>query len=357
MNFQPVELQYTGVYPTAGEYYGYGPDTVPVGKRFRSPITPRENFLRFMAHQPHEWVPSFEKDLNLICPDVVPDFVACGLNGGVDSFGVTWIPSHPELGLPSFVKGGNPLLKDIADWREVIQFPDVDSWDWEGSAKLYSVLDRSRASCGIILSFLFERLILLMDFEGAAMALVEDPEETEALFEALCDYNIQILEHYKKYYDVDAVMVHDDWGSQRAPFFSRAVCQEVILPSFQRFNQRAHELGVYVIHHCCGCSEDFIEDMIACGSDGWQAQPETNPNMLETIRTHKDNFVFDLYGYDVPPEITDEETVKELVREAYSVHTRTGNVLYSVCPDNPGNTADYDAIGYEIARKICTGEL
>ena len=48
-------------------------------------------------------------------------------------FGVNWIFDEAANG--SMVVPGSPILEDANDWKEVIKFPDVDSWDWEGSAK------------------------------------------------------------------------------------------------------------------------------------------------------------------------------------------------------------------------------
>ncbi len=354
--FDPKEIQSTDVYPAVGEYYGYGEDSGIIAPRYHFPITPKENFYLFRDRKPFYWVPSLTNDFNLICPDIVPDFPACGMKGGIDSFGVTWIPTAPENGMPSFVKPGNPFLEDIADWKEKVHAPDVDSWDWEASGKLYMEgLSLERANCGIIMSGFFERLISLMDFEGAAMALIEDPESVCELMEVLTDYNIQVLEHYKQYYDVDLVMIHDDWGAQRAPFFSRALLQETILPYLTRFNQRAHELGVYVILHCCGNSEPFVEDMIASGTDAWQVQADANPNLLDTIVKYGDRIQFDPYGCFLDEDVQDEETARAQIMESYKAFTKTGAVMYGVMTFTyPG---DVNALAYEAARKVASGEI
>ena len=356
--FDKCELEATGFYPAVGEYYGYGPDYVVLGPKYQFPATPKENFMLFMNRKEFYWVPNDMNDINLICPDVVPDFPACGLWGGIDSFGVTWIPTKPEEFLPSFVKPGDPLLKDIEDWKNVIQIPDVDSWDWEASGKMYMEgLDPDRPNVGVILSGFFERLISLMDFEEAAVSLVSYPEETNELMEVFCDFNISVLEHYKKYYNIDAVLIHDDWGAQRAPFFSRATLQNTILPHFTRFNKRAHELNVFTIHHCCGCSGPFIEDMIACGSDMWQVQGNANPNLLELMEKYGDQILFDPYGCAVPAEMTDPEEVRHFIEAEYKREASSKRAFYSAMGEDYESPLDFNGMGYEAARKICTGEL
>ena len=295
--FNPAELNVVGTWPLPcptpeyGSYYGIPYEEMP---RYNTPVTPKENFLNFWKSSEYYWNPSIwsTQDFVWIFPYVNPDCQAWSYDGGIDSFGIEWVPVEGKI-LPAIVKPGNPFLKDITKWREVLTFPDVDSWDWESSAKAYSQMGDGRARIGVIPSAFFERLIDLMEFEEAAIAMIEEPEETAALMQALADFNISILEHYKKYYDIDIVQVHDDWGSQRAPFFSRECLQETIVPAYKRLAQRAHELGIFVNTHCCGCSAAFIDDMIDIGSDMWQLQGNANPDIQEKIKEYEGRFRFD----------------------------------------------------------------
>lgn len=293
IKFDEKEFQiignWPGVSPDAADCYGH-----PIGEKPKrnTPVTPKENFKLFMENKPYYWIPNMNADYVPVCPTIVPDTIACGYKGGIDTFGVEWIAGTNPM-LPAIVKPGCPKMEDISEWHDLV-FPDVDSWDWEGLAEQLKDLDHDQVILGIIYSGFFERLISLMDFEGAAIALVADPEETADFMEALCDYNISIIEHYKKYFNVDAVTVHDDWGAQRAPFFSRDTLKEVILPSYKRMCDRAHELGVYVITHCCGCSESFVPEMISAGSDIWQLQFNANPDLVETMKKVGTNLKFDI---------------------------------------------------------------
>ena len=108
---------------------------------FDSPITARENFRRALEHK-QLWMPMTGDKMNFT-PEIVPDNTARALvtqakpyegpKGGLDMFGVYWeyVPSANG----SIVRPGNPTLTDITKWREVVKFPDVDSWDWEKSAR------------------------------------------------------------------------------------------------------------------------------------------------------------------------------------------------------------------------------
>ena len=89
-----------------------------------------------------EWLPRADDKMNFL-PEIVPDNPARamvtqgkkyeGPVGGLDMFGIDWeyVPSAHG----SIVRPGNPTLTDVTKWKEVIKFPDVDSWDWEGNAE------------------------------------------------------------------------------------------------------------------------------------------------------------------------------------------------------------------------------
>lgn len=275
--FNSNELEARGSYQHFGTYYGYPYSQIDI---LDSPITPRENWIRFVTGADYEWIPDCVADVYDITPDANPDTIACGFEGGIDTLGVEWVPcGNPDL--PAMVKPGNPKLTDICDWREVLEFPDVDSWDWEAMREGYAAsTTEGRFVRGVVYSGYFERLISLMDFEEAAVALIAEPEETLALFERLADLNIDIIEHYAEYLNVDGIMIHDDWASQTMPFFSEQAAREIVLPPYKRMVDRVHELGLLHTAHCCGCAIDRVPIMIEAGVDSWQLQPNAaNPTL------------------------------------------------------------------------------
>ena len=360
--FNKDELDFIGLWPWVSSEYGtfYGVRIEDMGglPKQNYPITPRENFERFRKGEGMYWVPALWSPLefNWIFPYVNPDCVAWSYDGGIDSFGVEWVPVEGKI-LPAIVKPGNPFLKDVTEWREVVKFPDVDSWNWEESGKAYQALnDHERARVGVIPTAFFERVIDLMEFEEAAMSLVAEPEESAALMEALADYNISIIEHYKKYYDIDIVQIHDDWGSQRAPFFSKNTLRTVIAPAYSRMVKRAHELGIFVITHCCGCCEDLIDDMIETGTDLWQLQENANPHIRELIPLYAGKFRFD-YTEGMPAGL-DMEASKDWLRDRVKKVGGIGNCCMEIGgPNDTELDPELACYLYEMGRKVCSGEI
>lgn len=82
----------------------------------------------------------------------------------------------------------------------------------------------------------------------------------------------EMLERMKKYLHIDMVTFHDDWGTQRAPFFSLNTCMEMIVLYLKRICARAHELGMIFELHSCGMDEPLVPAMLESGVDMWAGQ-------------------------------------------------------------------------------------
>lgn len=264
------ELQTRGIYPQTGTWYGN--PYMPV-ERLTPPISPAENLLRYYRGEDYEWIPDLSSDSLDITPDCIPDVTASSYTGGLDAFGVKWIPVGDGSMLPAFVEPGFLLLEDIADWRD-LEWPDVDAWDWEGYGKVFreNHRDDDRLRRGTLLSGYFERLISIMTFENAAMALVEDPESVTEFFDKLTELNLKIMDHYFDDFGCQAFLIHDDWSAQRSPFFSLKTAMELIAPQIKKLADHAHARGAIFTLHSCGNGVDLIPAFKASGIDAWQAQ-------------------------------------------------------------------------------------
>lgn len=339
------EMQSRGTYPIVGTYYGYPYSEV---ERLNPPITPRENLLRYYRGTDYEWVPDVMSDQLDITPHCIPDVDACDFEGGFDAFGVKWIPV-PGGDLPSFVEPGFIVLEDIADWKS-LSWPDVDSWPWaEYAAKYNDVLkDDDRFRRGVILSGYFERLISLMSFEGAAMALVEDPESVMEFFDKLTELNIAIMRHYIDDFHCDGILIHDDWSAQRSPFFSLQTAQTLLVPYIKRMVDYAHERGVIFTLHSCGNGEDLIPAMLETGADDWQAQA----NALDLEACYEklgDAMIFETYP-EIPP-VSGKELEKAL-RDIFQKACVRHRGLPVFMEYDPANMPELRRLAYQIGREM-----
>ncbi|MDR0459308.1 MAG: hypothetical protein LBG68_02440 [Coriobacteriales bacterium] len=350
----------------ATEVPGFFPGMPPI-KVFDRPISPKENFRLLYERKIPFWLPSFN-DSQMMTPRVDPDNVARAfafeanplsfeeMVGGPDKFGIPWVYVPQAQG--SMVEPGNPTMTDTNDWQDIINFPDVANWDWAGSAeanKDWVKTDKWFVYCH--LTGLFERMISFMDFDNAAVALI-DPDQvdaTHALLSALADNAIDIIGRaYNAYGGVfDAINFHDDWGSQRAPFFSKDVCMEMIVPALKKVVSFVHDdLGLFFDMHSCGKNEMLVPCYIEAGCDSWSGQDMNNKPML-----------YDLYGdkiiLGIEPDIPYDmfSPVPMTLEDACASAQRFLDKYVPNFLEKPvtmgffGGPAGYDEFFYEAARK------
>jgi hypothetical protein len=277
--FDPKELTVAREIPTF-----FIPDAPPT-RIYTTPVPLRDGYVAAMKRQPIWQISGVET--GMFAPRFYPDNIARALVvdgegfimndqggipvGGKDIFGVEWV-FIPSAG-GSMVKPGNPVLKDVQDWKKAIKFPAINEWDWEGSAQKNEAYLKSQDTLPMIWiqNGFFERLISFMDFEGAAMAMIDEEQRdaVKELMQALADLYISMIDNYWKYFHLNSYTIHDDWGSQMAPFFSPAIGKEIIVPAMKRVTDHIHALGGIADFHSCGHIDVCIPNMIAAGWDSW----------------------------------------------------------------------------------------
>ena len=191
---------------------------------------------------------------------------------GLDWFGCAWeyvdVAGAPA---PDLRKG--PMLDDICDWEEVVKFPDLDAFDWENSIKLDKIenWDRENNLVRVVVHLgLWERLHVLMGFEEALCALIEEPEACAAFFDAMVDYKIKLIGKINEYYNIDFLTFHDDYGTQTGPFFDPETWRELIKPRLKKIVDYTHDLGIIFELHSCGKYDAIIPDLAEIGIDSLQ---------------------------------------------------------------------------------------
>ena len=290
----------------AGEYPGPFPGMPPLPK-YNTPVTPAENYELIIKGDRPLWLPGMN-DINMVMGTFLPDNEA-RMKGGRDFFGLEWVFVPVATGATR--KPGDPHITDMNTWKEKIQFPDLDSYDWE-SLKESIKPDDDRVSFVTILNGIFERLISLMDFDGAAMALIDEDQEGAILdfFDVQADFYCKLVDKYVEYGNPRIISFHDDWGSQRAPFFSPATVRKMILPSLKKVLSHIREKGCFVDMHSCGKTEMLAPIYIEAGVQSWTPQPMNDHKML--YDNYGDKLLLGVSPPDIDPEAPEEELYARL---------------------------------------------
>lgn len=266
----------------------------------------------------------------------------------VDAFGVKWI-FEPTAG-GSISVANNPRFIDVNDWKEAITMPDVNSWDWAADAAEHPVDTKFAVEMTAVNGFWFERLISLMDFVNAAMALVDEDQHDaiHELFEATtglaCDMVDKICEYWPS---TDGFMLHDDWGSQKSPFFSETIARELFLPHMKRLVGHIHQRGRFCGLHSCGHVEDRVGVFIDAGIDTWQMQGNAN-DVYKLYKEVGDKIVLQVTVPDF--DMNDEKAAVQAARDYVDTFCQPGKPTMLIARNGLTNLTFAEEV-YSYSRK------
>lgn len=250
----------------------------------------KENMEKIFAHEKPDWIPHLGHDAYGIRDYIVERPI---MTTGYDAWGCHWIScpeslniTHPDTKVIKF--------EDMDDWREKLEIPNLDEIDFTPmveEAKAFTDRDEKMLQY-VSLNGIFERSHILMGFENALCACMEDPEEFGEMLKLFADHKIRL---FKKVYEIcqpDILVYHDDMGTQASQFLPTDFYKKYLFPQYKRIVDAARDMGYkYVVQHSCGRIEALIPDWLSCGFDGWDSVMPCND--LKKIKAeYGDKIVF-----------------------------------------------------------------
>lgn len=339
------ELKDVGYYPAVPGPYGM--PTFPA-RKFNTPITPMENFELVKKGEKPVWMMNMPTDFNVIQPEIMPDAYARNY-GGIDWFGIDW--QYEPLSKAAMVRPGTRRLSDITKWKEEIVWPDLNAIDWAADyEKNYApVISKERPTMFIIVNGFFERLADLTSFEDTFCYLLEEEEAVEEFYSRLTQFHIDLMRIAKEYYHADVITFHDDMGTQISSFMSPDTFEEVLLPHYRRMNDAAHEMGLLVNFHSCGCVGNQIENFIKAGFDYWEGQDACN-DKAALMETYGDQ-LGQVSVFMPEPELSDEEFVAAIEKRVNELGKK-GRYIVWFGDMNPNRSVNGEELIYTLSRKM-----
>ena len=167
------------------------------------------------------------------------------------------------LNSPGFFEGiRDPRRVDDFDWPDPVKF--IDPAECRGAAL---EVPPGRVALGVIWSAHFQDACAAFGLQDAFMAMLEAPEMFQAVIDRIADFYLAANEIF---YEASrgrlhAVLIGNDFGSQRGLMLSPELIRRHVLPGTRRLVEQARSHGVRVIHHSCGSIRDIIPDLIDCG--------------------------------------------------------------------------------------------
>ena len=321
---------------------------VPDTDRFYRPIPVYENFKMLFRGETPYWIPNngwFFCDTQEFRPRQGKDCRAhhqC-LDGGplidytkVPKLQYGWfdLPLEWEpLSCGATVRPGNPILEDMNDWKEVLNWPSLDEIDFDEMKTMnetYLGTDRIN-QLGIHLGF-WERMMCLMDVSNAAIALVDEDQEyaVQSFLDRLSDFYCEYITRVSKIGRIDSVMVHEDWGTNASAFFSLDTARKFFVAPIKKVVDTCHSLDIIYEHHCCGKAQSLAPAMVECGTDYWFPQSTIN-DVDKLIEDFKNDHLTFAVGNPILPKGSSTEEVRKIAKDFVDKYKDKG-VLF--CADS-----------------------
>ena len=246
----------------------------------KTKLTERENCLIAYNHGVPEWIPIVR---DAICHVGFWAGNECGIRGEavepgiqLDIFGCKW---NLTRGMPTPAEGSAILsLDDIEDWRDFVNIPCPEQWDWNmlagGELAQY---DPNKVMVYFCEQGCFDRLTTLMGFEDACIAMLTEPEICYEIFGAIADYKIELIKCVKKYLNPDVFMYTDDIADAEGLMMSPDTYRKLLKPHQARIIAAIKECGMIAEQHTCGNASSVLEDYVEIGVDSFfPAQASNN---------------------------------------------------------------------------------
>ncbi len=224
-----------------------------------------------------------------------------------DEFGVVWDRTvDRDIGNPCEFIFPEPTLAGY-DWPDPLNAEKYKGWRPR--------IDANNGERFVIadLGFsLFERAWTMRGMEDLLRDMILREEFVDELFDRICDWNLAVLKEMMTY-PVDAVLIGDDWGQQRALIMGPRLWRRFILPRITRMYKVVRDAGRKVFIHSCGKVDELFDDLVGAGLECFNPfQPEVM-DTFALARRYKGRLAFfggistqRLLPYGTPDEVRRE---------------------------------------------------
>lgn len=244
--------------------------------------------------------------------------------------------AHKVPGMDGRLFYGEGMIKTEADIDRIV-LPDPHDDALYAGARAF-VEGKGDYACFFVTRIGIFPTTLSMGWETFSLALYDNRPFVEAVLDRYCDWMLVVAERVCAL-GFDAFISTDDMAFNSAPFFSRKVFRELVMP---RFEEVAEKITIPWIIHSDGNIIPFVDDLLSLGIAGLHPLEKGAVDIAQVKRDYGDrlcllgNVDLNLLGMATPEEVDAE--VRELIRVAgpgggYIV--TSGNSLASyVKPEN-----------------------
>lgn len=246
-------------------------------------MTKRQNLLETIhGGKPDRLVNQFEAFALVRGDPYNSDYMGFRAGNGtyVNAWGVTIQFKENTPGPFPVHDDAHKVVHDVARWRETVHAPNVhfSKEAWQKYVDAADAVDRNdRFVTCTVAPGIFEQLHYLMGMEDCLTNFYFEPEAMKELIDYITDWELEYAAELCENLHPDAILHHDDWGSQRSTFLSPEMFGEFIAPSVKKVYGFYKTHGVeLILHHSDSYAKTLVPSMIESGIDIWQGCLDTN---------------------------------------------------------------------------------
>lgn len=328
-------------------------------------MRPRERFLAALRCQTPDRVPVWDWVNNPALyqaelgrtPEFFDGRLAAGLSKslGLDA---VWVPAGGFMGLVSdrwrwlddvtyidewgtvYQKEGSawPLafprehpLKNEADWAQLALPDSLADWRLQYAREaLAEARHPSQREIAVVAGIRgpFSSGWMLMGLPGMSYALFESPKLLEAVYKTSAEFwarvGLRLID-----LGVDALVIHDDLGSNSGTFFSPGHLRELVFPYLSQEIEILTATGIPVILHSCGNINAILADLVDMGIAGLnnlQRSAQMDIRAIKATYGHKVCLIGNVDATNLMPSASPPE-VEEAVIDCLQVGAPGGGYV------------------------------
>lgn len=248
-------------------------------------------------------------------------------------------PEDQPAAIP-IVTQENQVLQDIEEWADYVKVPDLVancSEGWETAIANKAAIDQTEyLTMTIMGTGIFEQLHMLMTFEDTLCNLLMYPDEMHELIDVITEYRMQYMKLIVENLHPDAILSHDDWGSENSLMMAPETWREFFKEPYRKLYKYLHDNGVLVIHHSDSFLEPIVEDMAEIGVDVWQGVlPSNDIVKLNKLLDGRMAMMGGINSIIDRVDVTEEE-IRAEVRRCLNEYGGLRNFVPSITYGGPG---------------------
>jgi hypothetical protein len=271
-----------------------------------------------------------------------------------DFWGVTWTFPKNNPGMFPVHDEAHTAVKDICRWRDFVKPPNLDFPEemWKEAKAEYKACNRAEQFIGpVLFPGVFEQLHALMGMEEALVAFFDEPEAMHELIDCIVDWKCDHVRLLAEKLGPDAVVHHDDWGSQTSTFLSPQMFETFLLEPYKRMYKSFRESGVeLIVHHSDSYAATLVPHMIEMGVDIWQGAMNSN-DLPALIKQYGDriSFMAGIDSAEVDKPGWNDGDIRRVVRRACEA---CGKLYFIPCLTQGGPISVFEGVYEAVSEEI-----